>query len=189
MTRVTFGIQLSPEIFDYRRPPATPIRKGATPLRCSSSRQSIIKCTPLKATRETVKALDLTSSFQLTPSPEPEPKVVTKVVNIAENTNIMATPEKPTQRKSARRKSSLFHSKEETKSDKDEGEKQSTPSKDKMRRRTTGSSVTRGKSPNSRTSMSRYVFFKKIFIYHIIYIKFILVRLNVSAVIQLKLKD
>ena len=64
----------SPEVFDYRRPPSTPIRKGTTPIRCASNRRSIIKATPLKTTREEsflaesktpVKELDFTSSFQV----------------------------------------------------------------------------------------------------------------------------
>ena len=42
--RVTFGRQLTPEIFDYRRPPKTPISRGATPRgHEKSARRSIIK--------------------------------------------------------------------------------------------------------------------------------------------------
>ena len=42
--RVTFGRQLTPEIFDYRRPPQTPISRGATPRgHEKSARRSIIK--------------------------------------------------------------------------------------------------------------------------------------------------
>ena len=146
-TRVTFGNQLSPEIFDYRRPPATPIRKGATPLRCDGGRRSIIKATPLKVTRETVEKLDFTSSFQLTPSPEPEPKP--REVKIQENDNIMKTPEKtPSERRASRRRSSLFKPKE-AKEDKPVAEKksQSTPTKE-SRRRTIGSGSTPKRSQN-----------------------------------------
>ena len=93
-------LYFSPELFDYRRPPATPIRKGATPLRCDGGRRSIIKATPLKATREAlVEQLDLTSSFQLSPSPEPE----RREPKIAEMDALKNTPETPKDRRRSRR--------------------------------------------------------------------------------------
>lgn len=147
-TRVTFGGQLSPEIFDYRRPPATPIRKGATPLRCDGGRRSIIKCTPLKVTRETVEKLDLTSSFQLTPSPEPEPKP--KEVKIEMNEELMKTPEKtPTDKRKSRRRSTLFKSKQEP--DKNDQSAKSTPTKE-SRRRTIGGA---GSTPKRHMKIQR----------------------------------
>ena len=140
----------SPEIFDYRRPPSTPIRKGTTPIRCASNRRSIIKATPLKTTREEsqlvrqntpVKELDFTSSFQvsayhslsfcnltqtndfqLSPSPEPEK---TKDFEEIEPVDNGGTPQKS----ASRRKSSAFKPKKLSMSNDD------TPTK---RRRTTG---------------------------------------------------
>ena len=54
--RVTFGRQLTPEIFDFRRPPKTPISKGATPLgHEKSARRSIIKESVFKMTKTNTK--------------------------------------------------------------------------------------------------------------------------------------
>ena len=45
--RVSFGSQLSPELFDKRLPPDSPLRKGATPSRRSLSvaknKQSLLR--------------------------------------------------------------------------------------------------------------------------------------------------
>ena len=53
--RVTFGNRLSPEIFDYRKPPDTPIRKGSTPMKKSNERKSILKETPMRAPLNAVR--------------------------------------------------------------------------------------------------------------------------------------
>jgi len=117
--RVTFGRALSPEIFDYRRPPSTPIRKGTTPVRCESSKRPIIKATPLKTMREErnintpVKEFDLDlSSFQLSPSPEPsdEPKDFAEIEPVSGG----GTPSKQSRRRSSVFKPKKLSMSEET---------------------------------------------------------------------------
>ena len=100
---VTFGKQLSPEVFDYRRPPATPIRRGATPRPKDGTgkRQSILKMTPLKYVREETDFANFSlNAFNLSPTqstPSPEKKPISPSIERVEPANATpTTPERPT---------------------------------------------------------------------------------------------
>ncbi|CAH1782966.1 unnamed protein product, partial [Owenia fusiformis] len=77
--RVSFGPQLSPEHFDKQLPPATPVKRGATPRRLSAPLMAKGNVTPFaKLKRKSVAATPIAMSIAEESPQRPSPKATPK---------------------------------------------------------------------------------------------------------------